>query len=632
MKLGLRARLMLGMCTLLGLTTAACLTGLVMTKSMAKSVNTLVDRTLAEARHADAAERAMLQARRSEKDFLLRKDASYLPKVQAAANQLETSLNKVIETSTSPERQDTARRGLQLANGYVSSIEALVSQYTKRGLTHNDGLEGKLRAAVHELETDLKSNTRDDLTVLMLMARRHEKDYLLRGDTKYLQSVEQRRQEFAEATTEIDPETRDRWASLWNTYVTSLQALVEAETKIAELSEAARSASHNIETVVDEIHTGATAEVEPAREKLAAMQARTTTLLVIALVASIAMASLVAFVTIHGVVSAIRPIVARADAIASGDLTGQALPIAVQDDLGRLAGAINRMSESLKGLVGEIKLAATDVSGMSQQVAAGSTETAEQTREQEAQVSQVAAAVAQMTASIEEIAGKTVSVANAATDAGNSARDGANVVSETIGTIQDVAQRVDTLNTTMQRLGSRSEQIGAIVVVIDEIAEQTNLLALNAAIEAARAGEHGRGFAVVADEVRKLADRTTEATSQVSDSIREIQEDTRTAVEAMSDSRTRIGAGVELVEQAGGALGQITDRTNDVSGMLQMIAAATQQQASAAEEISRNVDSIRSSNEHAALGAAQAAEASNQLSDRAVRLNRTVGTFRTVEA
>jgi methyl-accepting chemotaxis protein len=201
-------------------------------------------------------------------------------------------------------------------------------------------------------------------------------------------------------------------------------------------------------------------------------------------------------------------------------------------------------------------------------------------------------------------------------------------VQQTLEGMQAIAAVVNESATAITELGKRSDQIGEIIGVINDIADQTNLLALNAAIEAARAGEHGRGFAVVADEVRKLAERTTQATKEVADSIKAIQSETTGAVRKMNAGTEKVQAGVKLAEQAGSVLAGIVEGSGKVASMIQTIAAASEEQSAAAEQISKNVDQINAVTTQAAQGASQAAAAATQLSAKSEQLQRLVGQFK----
>jgi methyl-accepting chemotaxis protein len=181
---------------------------------------------------------------------------------------------------------------------------------------------------------------------------------------------------------------------------------------------------------------------------------------------------------------------------------------------------------------------------------------------------------------------------------------------------------------SVEALGVRGEQIGSIIATINDIADQTNLLALNAAIEAARAGEHGRGFAVVADEVRKLAERTTQATNEVSSSIQAIQSETRAAVERMEEGVAEVVKGVELAGTAGQSLTMIVNSSGEVTHMIQSIAAAAEEQSAAAEQVSRSVEAIAIETRETTEGTRQAVQAAADLSNRAESLRRLVSQFK----
>ena len=310
-----------------------------------------------------------------------------------------------------------------------------------------------------------------------------------------------------------------------------------------------------------------------------------------------------------------------------GDLTKR-IEVKTKDEVGDLANGFNAFTEKVQNLVREVIGAAHEVAGAATQIAASSEEMAGGMSTQRDQTLQISAAVEQMSASVAEVAQQTNDAASNATESGRVASEGGDIVHETINTMNSIKDTVTSSLELVSELGRRSDEIGEIIAVINDIADQTNLLALNAAIEAARAGEHGRGFAVVADEVRKLADRTTDATEQVTETIRAIQEETKQAVVKMNQGSEQVERGVERARLAGNSLEEIVGRANDVAAMINSIAAAAEEQSVAGGEISQGVERVSSVTDRSATGAHEAADAANQLSRKAEDLRALVGQFR----
>lgn len=261
----------------------------------------------------------------------------------------------------------------------------------------------------------------------------------------------------------------------------------------------------------------------------------------------------------------------------------------------RVNASIHLMSEGVKRTqeneaylnqtAGVLVSAASDIGTATERLASG-------IHEQSSQATQVAAAVEEMAHSISETASMVAQAADAAKGNGTRAQDGGTVVASTVEKIKHIADTVQSSMATVQRLGDAGAAIGEISAVIDEIADQTNLLALNAAIEAARAGEHGRGFAVVADEVRKLAERTSKATKEIATMIAKIQEETKQAVSFLENSNQEMQGGIVLADNAGKSLMQIVESANSLVQMLEHLKAAAQQQAITSDDMARNVERI----------------------------------------
>ncbi|MBZ5706002.1 MAG: methyl-accepting chemotaxis protein [Acidobacteriia bacterium] len=336
----------------------------------------------------------------------------------------------------------------------------------------------------------------------------------------------------------------------------------------------------------------------------------------------------VAALIARSITGAISRMVALIQEIAANNLAIEDMQITSQDEIGKAGTALNGMKNNLRDMIQSIAGTAEHVASASEEISSSATQQAQGAETQKDQTSQVATAMQEMSSTVLQVSDNSNKAADAARKASETARHGGTIVDETLTKMRVIAESVGGTAKKMEELGKSSDQIGHIIGVIDDIADQTNLLALNAAIEAARAGEQGRGFAVVADEVRKLAERTTTATKEIAQMIKNIQDETKVAVGAMEQGTKQVEEGVASTAQAGDSLKEIIQMAEQVGEMITHIATAATEQSSASEQVNNNMDQIAKLVKESAVGAQQSAKACQDLSGLALDLQKMVGNFK----
>jgi methyl-accepting chemotaxis protein len=344
-------------------------------------------------------------------------------------------------------------------------------------------------------------------------------------------------------------------------------------------------------------------------------------------VAVIVISSLIGLYIAGGISRALRNVFDTMASIADGDLRVRS-KVTSQDEMGMLGKEINTMAEKLSGIMAKLSENSIEVSAAASQMHSTAEQLATSSEELAAQAATVATSCEEMSATSSDIANNCHLAANDSSTANNAAEEGVQVVSRTVSVMGRIADRVSNTARTVESLGERSEQIGAIIGTIEDIADQTNLLALNAAIEAARAGEQGRGFAVVADEVRALAERTTRATREIGDMIKAIQTETKGAVSAMEEGVREVENGTYEAGKSGDALRHILEQIGSVTMQVNQIATAAEEQTATTLEINNNIQQITEVVLQTSSASQEESAAANNLARLAEDLKNLVGQFR----
>jgi methyl-accepting chemotaxis protein len=425
----------------------------------------------------------------------------------------------------------------------------------------------------------------------------------------------------------------DQYVQLLNDY-RQLESRMKSLSQANDMTELTRLLSADLQTNSDQMNVVLAKLIEMNTQQVNEASATATqqystafTMVVTLLIIATVLTLLFAWLLTNSITRPIASALNAAEDIAEGDLT-RTITVDGTDEAGRLLAAMLKMQSRLRDTLQRISGSATQLASAAEELNAVTDESARGLSQQNNEIEQAATAVNQMTSAVEEVARNAVSTSEASKNATTSASDGRDLVQETVSAIERMSTDVQSTSTLIGNLADESRDIGKVLDVIRGLADQTNLLALNAAIEAARAGEAGRGFAVVADEVRALAHRTQQSTSEIERMIGSIQGGTEQAVNSMRSSTERAESTLNIAKGAGLALDTINSAVVEINERNLVIASAAEEQAQVAREVDRNLVNIRDLSTQSATGANQTSAASNELSRLAVDLNGMVARFK----
>ncbi|MFS2096720.1 methyl-accepting chemotaxis protein [Pseudomonas sp. Pseusp11] len=428
-------------------------------------------------------------------------------------------------------------------------------------------------------------------------------------------------------------------AALYKTFSATLDNYMQAQSQMLELSR--QDKLDEMRTLINTRIKEGTDQMGEQLNKLVAINAADakaasakagehyseaiTGIVVVAVMAAL-MTVLLAWLLTRSILTPLNRAVLAAETIASGNLS-KVIEVDGNDEPARLLGALATMQTNLRKTIEQIAGSATQLGAAAEELSTVTQEASRGLQQQNNEIEQAATAVNEMTAAVEEVARNAVSTSEASNQSTAAAREGRDRVVETVDAIQTMTHDVQNTALMIEGLAAQGRDIGKVLDVIRAIAEQTNLLALNAAIEAARAGEAGRGFAVVADEVRALAHRTAQSTQEIEKMVAGIQNGTGEAVSSMQQSNQRTQSTLEMARAAGVALEQITSSIQLINERNLVIASASEEQAQVSREVDRNLVNIRDLATQSAAGANQTSAATHELSRLAVDLNAMVARF-----
>ncbi|MDP5189055.1 methyl-accepting chemotaxis protein [Rheinheimera baltica] len=563
----------------------------------------------------------VLMFRRHEKDFMARTELKYQQRLN---DHFDTMQQHVSELNELLQRHAIEQQPLntfsELTATYKQRFNQLVTLQQTIGLDPQSGILGTLRNTVQQLEDRLDVLQQDSLTISLLQLRRAEKDFLLRKDMVYVERFDNIYAQFSQqiGTDSTSKNLAESYEQSFRTLVKAMQqiGLSESEAATGEMRVAIQSTESSLKVLQQKTGEAISASVS-ATQRLALIIFSVVLFSVLLLVA----------LTSRSILAPLTDVCRAIGLIRNNNDFRLRVAIAGNDEMTALATDFNAMLTDFQDLIKTVNQALEMLDVATNELARSTADTSRGMQEQQNETDMVATAVTEMGATINEIAGNTEMTAAKADSTNQNAQSGRGEVQQTVQRINALSERLQDATNVVAELEQDSKTIGSVLDVIRGIAEQTNLLALNAAIEAARAGEQGRGFAVVADEVRNLAMRTQESTRQIEAIVNGLQGRTSNIVQVIQGCRQD---GKDSATQANVAMQLLTEITQDVSNIMDMttqIAAAIEEQSHVAAEVNRNVVKIRDLSDESYGHAKHNASISEEVAQQAALLHQSVDRF-----